>query len=99
LRKNISSIELGLETYPLVLESARAYREHVADQRDFLKWVAAFSTAGLLFVSTQIRHDPTALIPLRTVLGLVLAEGAFLVSIVAAGLYFWRVGPSDGAIP
>jgi hypothetical protein len=96
LRKNMSSVELGLQTYPLVLESARAYREHVADHRDFLKWVAAFSTAGLLFVSDQVRHDPVAVIPLQTVIGLVLAECAFVVSIVAAGLYFWRVDLPTG---
>jgi hypothetical protein len=34
-------IEKSLQDYPLVTQSGGAYRTHVGEQRDFLKWIAA----------------------------------------------------------
>jgi hypothetical protein len=87
-RDTVRNLEIALENYPLAMQSVNAYRNHVAEQRDFLKWVAAFASAGLLVLINAFRTQPVAV---SSEIGVVIAELAFLLSVTGAGMYWWRV--------
>lgn len=76
--------------WPLAMQSAAAYRAYVADERELLKWIAAFSSAGLFLIVSGLR---TAQAPqfVSSAIGPLLAAFAFLVSLAAAGAFWWRV--------
>jgi hypothetical protein len=93
-RQTVKNLELALQNYPLALQSANAYRTHVAEQRDFLKWVAAFASAGLFFVLNGLRG--TSSLRLDTQVGSWVAIITFLLSTTAAGMYWWRVDLAIG---
>ena len=93
-RETVKDLELALATYPSVLQSASAYRSHVAEQRDFLKWVAAFASASLLITINALRTAPPA--TLSTESGIGIAQAPFLVSVTAAAMYWWRVDLTVG---
>lgn len=76
--------------WPLVLQSTTAYRTHVAEQRELLKWIAAFSSAGLFLTVSTLRSMPQP-VSASSAVGQVLATFAFLASIAAAGIFWWRL--------
>jgi hypothetical protein len=74
-------------------EVAAAQRDHSADIRDALKWVAAFSTAGLFLLAQMMRRPvaPFGFYALSEVVGLVIAAAAFATSVAGAGLFLFLV--------
>src|SRR2546425_13165062 len=90
LQTTAKDLEGTLLAYPLVLQSAQVHREHVAEQRDLLKWVAAFASAGTFVLISQLRSGPQPVV-LSSQVGVGISVVGFVVSVIAAGMYWWRV--------
>lgn len=86
----ISTFESWRRDWPLVMQSVTAYRTHIGEQRELLKWIAAFSSAGLFLIVSGLRALQQPVL-VSSAIGPILAILAFLVSIAAAGIFWWRV--------
>lgn len=87
---NAATLEIWRRDWPLVIQSTVAYRTHIAEQRELLKWIAAFSSAGLFVTITSLRSMPQPVMA-STAIGAIAASIAFLASIASAGVFWWRI--------
>jgi hypothetical protein len=96
--RNITVLREVADVGRRAIRMSEAHRRQVGDVRDTLKWFAAFSTAGLLFVAQRISdlsHDHV--LTLHEGIGLVIAVLAFVASIGGAAAHLVAVDLGTGA--